>query len=109
MVLQKTDAKVCSATSNKDPTRDPISAPCRHLSSFLFLEQLVFLGIACNHAIATSRHSNIHELPDMVQIYYRLPTRHKSCTLFPSLNEWVIPDPLIVILFPINKSENITY
>nr|KAJ0220669.1 hypothetical protein LSAT_V11C200064840 [Lactuca sativa] len=28
------------------------------------------LGIACAHAITSSRHSNIHELPDMVQIYY---------------------------------------
>nr|KAJ0209830.1 hypothetical protein LSAT_V11C400161980 [Lactuca sativa] len=29
------------------------------------------LGIACCHAIAVSRHLNIHKLPDMVNIYYR--------------------------------------
>nr|KAJ0201852.1 hypothetical protein LSAT_V11C600324940 [Lactuca sativa] len=44
------------------------------------------LGIACDHAIVVSRHSNIHELPNMVQIYYRVDmfqTAYQTQTMHP--------------------------
>nr|KAJ0188634.1 hypothetical protein LSAT_V11C900472710 [Lactuca sativa] len=39
--------------------------------SYMFMWDMVQYSITCDHAIATSHRSNIHELPDMVQIYYQ--------------------------------------
>nr|KAJ0184772.1 hypothetical protein LSAT_V11C900502560 [Lactuca sativa] len=44
------------------------------------------LGIACGHVIATSHHSNINELANMVHIYYRtdvFQTVYQTQTVYP--------------------------
>nr|KAJ0185688.1 hypothetical protein LSAT_V11C900457320 [Lactuca sativa] len=56
------------------------------------------LGIACSHAIVASRRSNIHELYDMVQIYYQdgvfqTTYQTQNVHLLPPPNEWEILDP----------------
>nr|KAJ0195909.1 hypothetical protein LSAT_V11C700351680 [Lactuca sativa] len=50
------------------------------------MQKSVRLGIACGHAIAAPRHSNIHELLDMVKIYYRadvFQTAYQTQTVHP--------------------------
>nr|KAJ0210594.1 hypothetical protein LSAT_V11C400164960 [Lactuca sativa] len=64
------------------------------------------LGIVCGNAIAASRHSNIHELPDMVHINYQddvFQTTYQTQTMhpFPSTTKWEIPYPLIAVLLPL--------
>nr|KAJ0216651.1 hypothetical protein LSAT_V11C300119800 [Lactuca sativa] len=63
------------------------------------------LGIPCGHAIATARHSNMHELLHMVQVYYhadvfQLIYQTQTVHPLPPPSEWETPDPLFVVLLP---------
>nr|KAJ0185660.1 hypothetical protein LSAT_V11C900485860 [Lactuca sativa] len=63
------------------------------------------LGIPCGHAIAAARHSNMHELLDMVQVYYhadvfQLIYQTQTVHPLPPPSEWETPDPLLAVLLP---------
>nr|KAJ0216975.1 hypothetical protein LSAT_V11C300142480 [Lactuca sativa] len=63
------------------------------------------LNITCGHGIAAAHHSNMHELVDMVQVYYhadvfQLVYQTQTVHPLPSPSEWEIPDPLMVVLLP---------
>nr|KAJ0223197.1 hypothetical protein LSAT_V11C200061480 [Lactuca sativa] len=63
------------------------------------------LGIACGHAIASTRYSNMHELVDTVQVFYhtdvfKLVYQTQTVHPVPPPSEWEIPDPLMVVLLP---------
>nr|KAJ0221793.1 hypothetical protein LSAT_V11C200054970 [Lactuca sativa] len=69
------------------------------------IQKSVRLGIACGHAITTVRHSNMHELVDMVKVFYHADVFQIVCqtqTIYPvpPQSEWEIPDPLMVVLLP---------
>nr|KAJ0201838.1 hypothetical protein LSAT_V11C600312100 [Lactuca sativa] len=66
MMLHKRMQKFVRWQATKIPLEIPSSLP----------SDIYGLGIACGHAIATSRHLNVHELPDMVQIYYQVDVFH---------------------------------
>nr|KAJ0208732.1 hypothetical protein LSAT_V11C400170670 [Lactuca sativa] len=103
---------VCSVPSNKDPARHPISALFDSKKNCVVDLTVIHVhvgnaqsGIVCDHAIATSCHSNIHELADMVQIYYRadvFQTAYQTKIMhpLPPPSEWEIPNPLIEVLLP---------
>nr|KAJ0189984.1 hypothetical protein LSAT_V11C800391450 [Lactuca sativa] len=63
------------------------------------------LGITCGRAIATACHSNMHELVDMVQVFYhadvfQLVYQTQTVHPVPPPSEWEIPDPLMAVLLP---------
>nr|KAJ0215802.1 hypothetical protein LSAT_V11C300149370 [Lactuca sativa] len=77
---------------------------CPTFIEFLILKKLD-LGIVCGHAIVASRHSNIHELANMVKIYYWadvFQNIYKTQTVhpIPPPSQWEISDPLMSILLP---------
>nr|KAJ0220370.1 hypothetical protein LSAT_V11C200061490 [Lactuca sativa] len=56
------------------------------------------LDIACGHAITSTRHSNMHDLVDMVQVFYHADVFklvYQTQTIHPVSppSEWEIPDP----------------
>nr|KAJ0192438.1 hypothetical protein LSAT_V11C800395340 [Lactuca sativa] len=61
------------------------------------------LGIACGHAIATARDSNMHEIVNLVQVYYhpdvfQLVYQTQTVHPLPPPSEWEIPDPFMAVL-----------
>nr|KAJ0206384.1 hypothetical protein LSAT_V11C500274620 [Lactuca sativa] len=85
--------------------------PCRHIFIYFFYFKKTCivdlnghtcscnkwhsLGIAYGHAIAVARHSNMHELVDMVQVFYHADTQ--TFHPVPPPSEWEILDPLMVV------------
>nr|KAJ0199358.1 hypothetical protein LSAT_V11C600317800 [Lactuca sativa] len=113
------DAKVCWLASNTDPPTNLVSLPTYVYLVSDFKTTCVIdlnghtcscgkwrsLGITCGHAIIAARHSNMHALVDMVQVYYhtdvfQLVYQTQTVHPLPPPSEWEIPDPLMVVLLP---------
>nr|KAJ0202719.1 hypothetical protein LSAT_V11C500234800 [Lactuca sativa] len=72
MVLHKRMQKSVRWQETKIPPEIPSPLLSNIYRVFDFKKTYVVDTNPYGHAIAASRHLNIHELPDMVQIYYRV-------------------------------------
>nr|KAJ0198393.1 hypothetical protein LSAT_V11C700375830 [Lactuca sativa] len=63
------------------------------------------LAIACGHAITAAHDLNMHEIVNLVHVYYnadvfQLVYQTQTIHPLPPPSEWEIPDPLMVVLLP---------